>query len=133
MMEYKGYRGVFEYDDSIGWFHGHVVGIRDLITFMGRSVEELRHEMGESVEDYLEWCGELGQEPEKPYRGEFLVRTTPDVHRDAATRAEAEGMSLNAWTEQVIKEATEQRPGRTRVKARKAPTPPRSAPAAGSA
>jgi predicted HicB family RNase H-like nuclease len=58
--------------------------------------------MAESVEDYLEFCGEVGKDPERPYRGEFLVRTTSELHRAAATEAEASGLSLNAWVEAAI-------------------------------
>jgi predicted HicB family RNase H-like nuclease len=58
--------------------------------------------MAESIEDYLELCAEASRDPEKPYRGEFLVRTTPEVHRAAAKEAEASGMSLNAWVETAI-------------------------------
>ena len=102
MIDYKGYTGVFEFDPTIDGFHGRVVGLRDVVTFEGRSVEELRHEMEESIEDYLELCDEAGKEPERPYRGEFLVRTTPEVHRAVATAAEEAGMSLNAWVETTI-------------------------------
>ena len=102
MIEYKGYTGVFEFDPSIEAFHGRVVGLQDVVTFQGQSLDELRWEMAESVEDYLEFCAEVGKEPERPYRGEFLVRTTPEVHRAAAIEAEASGMSLNAWVEAAI-------------------------------
>ncbi len=102
MMEYKGYTGVVEFDPSIDAFHGRIVGLQDLVTFQGRSLEELRREMAESVEDYLELCAEIGKEPERAYRGEFLVRTTPELHRAAAIQAEAAGMSLNAWVEETL-------------------------------
>jgi predicted HicB family RNase H-like nuclease len=102
MIEYKGYHGVFEFDSSIDAFHGRVVGLQDVVTFEGRSLDELRREMEESVEDYLELCEEVGKDPERPFRGEFLVRTTPEVHRAAAVEAEASGMSLNAWVEAAI-------------------------------
>jgi predicted HicB family RNase H-like nuclease len=102
MIEYKGYTGVFEFDPSIDAFHGRVVGLHDIVTFEGRSLDELRREMAESIEDYLELCAEASRDPEKPYRGEFLVRTTPEVHRAAAKEAEASGMSLNAWVETAI-------------------------------
>ena len=116
MIEYKGYTGVFEFDPSIDAFHGHVLGLQDVVTFEGRSVDELRREMEESVEDYLAFCAEEGKEPERPYRGEFLIRTTPDVHRAVATAAEAEGMSLNAWVESTLTAvATQQRTTRTRT------------------
>lgn len=102
MIDYRGYTGVFEFDPSIDAFHGRVLGLQDVVTFQGRSLEELRREMAESVEDYLELCTEAGKEPERPYRGEFLVRTTPELHRAAAIEAEASGMSLNAWVEAAI-------------------------------
>lgn len=102
MIEYKGYTGVFEFDPSIDAFHGRIVGLQDVVTFQGRSLDELRREMAESVEDYLEFCAEVGKGPERPYRGEFLVRTTPELHRAASIQAEASGMSLNAWIEATI-------------------------------
>jgi len=109
MIEYKGYTGVFESDPSIDAFHGRVVGLQDVVSFQGSSMDELRREMAESVEDYLELCVEVGKEPERPYRGEFLVRTTPELHRAAAIEAESAGLSLNAWVEaalaSVVKEA----------------------------
>lgn len=115
MIEYKGYTGVFEFDPSIDAFHGRVLGLQDVVTFEGRSLDELRGEMAESVEDYLELCAEVGKEPERPYRGEFLVRTTPEVHRAVATAAEAAGMSLNAWVETAITTVVrDRRPSRAR-------------------
>lgn len=102
MIEYKGYSGVFEYDPSIDAFHGRVVGLKDVVTFQGRSLDELRREMAESVEDYLELCAEAGKEPERSYRGEFLIRTTPDLHRAVAIEAKSAGMSLNAWVEATL-------------------------------
>lgn len=108
MIEYKGYTGVIEFDPSIDAFHGRVVGLQDVVTFEGRSLDELRREMAESVEDYLELCAETGKDPERPYRGEFLVRTTPELHRAAATEAEASSMSLNAWVEAAIARVVEE-------------------------
>jgi predicted HicB family RNase H-like nuclease len=65
--------------------------------------------MAESVDDYLEFCAEVGKGPERPYRGEFLVRTTPDLHRAATIESEASGMSLNAWVEATITSVVKER------------------------
>jgi predicted HicB family RNase H-like nuclease len=97
MMQYKGYTAKVEYDDEAGLFHGYVLNLRDVITFQGTSVEELRHEFRESVDDYLDWCSERNEAPEKPFSGKFLVRLEPRLHRDIASRAELAGQSLNTW------------------------------------
>ena len=54
-----------------------VIGLQDVVTFEGRSIDDLRHEMEASVDDYLELCEEVGKEPERPYRGEFLFGQPP--------------------------------------------------------
>jgi len=63
MIEYRGYRGVFEFDPSIEAFHGRVVGLQDVVTFQGHALDELRREMAESIDDYLEFCAEVGEDP----------------------------------------------------------------------
>lgn len=85
------------FDADADRFHGEVVNTRDVITFEGRSVEELRSELEASVEDYLAYCRERGEEPEKPFRGDFLVRADPELHRALTTAAAGAGMSLNAF------------------------------------
>jgi len=132
MIEYKGYTGVFEFDPSIDAFHGRIVGLQDVVTFQGISLDELRREMAESVDDYIEFCAEAGKEPERPYRGEFLVRTTPELHRAATIEAEASGMSLNAWVEATITSVVrERRPsyGESQETKKKRPGRRRKAPA----
>lgn len=68
MMEYKGYIGKVEIDEDAGILHGEIINIRDVITFEGQTVEELRQAFEESADDYLEFCAERGEEPEKPNR-----------------------------------------------------------------
>ncbi len=51
MMEYRGYLGRVEYDDDAGLFHGEVVNLRDVITFQGTCVEELRQAFFDSIEE----------------------------------------------------------------------------------
>jgi predicted HicB family RNase H-like nuclease len=103
MMEYKGYLGHVEYDDEAGCFHGEVANLRDVITFQGESVDELRRAFRESVDDYLAFCAARGEEPEKPYSGTFTVRIPPELHRDIALRARVAGKSLNGWVTDLLR------------------------------
>ncbi len=104
-MEYKGYTAQIAFDDETGAFHGEVINLSDVITFQGSSVEELRQEFANSVEDYLEFCKERGEDPEKPFSGRFVVRVNPDLHRQAVTAAIQHGTSLNAWVKETLANA----------------------------
>ena len=102
MIEYKGYIGHVEYDDEVGIFHGEVVNTRDVITFQGRSVSELRRAFKESIEDYLEFCTERGEEPDKPFSGKFTIRLDPELHRKIYLRARTSRKSLNTWVKEAL-------------------------------
>ena len=107
-MTYKGYTGIVEFDEQARIFHGEVIGLRDVITFQGTSVEELETAMAESVDFYLSWCAERGKEPEKPFSGKFMVRTSPELHSRAAVAAARIGLSLNKYIEKAIEDETRQ-------------------------
>ena len=57
-------------------FHGEVLDMRDVITFQGKSVEELEQAFRDSIDDYLEFCEERGEEPERPFSGRLMLRLT---------------------------------------------------------
>ncbi len=60
-MKYKGYTAYIEIDETAGILFGKVLDIKDSITFQGNNVAELEQEFHNSVDDYLEWCAELGE------------------------------------------------------------------------
>jgi predicted HicB family RNase H-like nuclease len=104
MLEYKGYIGTVEADDGI--FLGRVAGLRDVITFEGASFAEVELAFRDSVDDYLAFCAERGEAPDRPHSGKILLRLSPQVHRRAALRAQAEGVSLNQWIARRIESGT---------------------------
>ena len=105
MMTYQGYVARMEYSEADGCFVGHIAGISDVIGFHGESVDELRSAFTEAVDDYLETCARLGRTPQKPYSGKVMLRIDPALHARAAALAEAEGKSLNVWTQEQIQKA----------------------------
>lgn len=107
MMEYQGYLGKVEFDDEAAIFHGEVINTRDVITFQGKSVAELRKAFRESVDDYLAFCAERGEEPDKPFSGQFITRISPELHRQASLAANMAGKSLNAWVAEQLETAVE--------------------------
>ncbi len=108
MMEYKGYIGKAEIDEEAGLFHGEVINVRDVITFEGKTVKELRQAFHESVDDYLAFCAERGEDPEKPFSGKFVVRLSPELHRKIYTHARLTEKSLNRWVNEVLEIAAQE-------------------------
>ena len=69
MLEYKGYVGTVDADD--GAFVGQVSGLRDVVTFEGATFTEVEQAFRDSIDDYLAFCAERGEAPDRPYSGAF--------------------------------------------------------------
>ena len=95
MLEYKGYVGTVEADE--GAFVGRVAGLRDVVTFEGAAYGEVEQAFRDSIDDYLAFCAERGEQPDRPYSGKIPLRVDPEMHRRAAVHAQSEGVSLNQW------------------------------------
>ena len=96
-MIYKGYEGIASFDEEADLFHGDVINTRDVITFQGRSVKDLRKAFRESVDDYLAFCRSRGEEPEKPFSGKLVLRIAPELHKRITIEARRRSQSLNAY------------------------------------
>jgi predicted HicB family RNase H-like nuclease len=105
MMEYKGYIGKVEVDEEGSILHGEVINIRDVVTFEGLSVDELRKAFRDSIEDYLDFCAQRGEVPEKPFSGKFVIRLPAELHRKAYIKAKLADKSLNSWVTEVLETA----------------------------
>lgn len=66
-IEYKGYTGNVEFSSRTLSLHGKVLGISTSITYEGSSVDEIKANFREAVDNYLNSCKEEGIEPEKPF------------------------------------------------------------------
>ena len=96
-MNYKGYTGSVTFDEEAEIFHGEVEGLRDVVTFQGTTVAEIKKAFHESVNDYLEFCAKRGESPERPASGRFVLRVPPAMHRKLVAEAKRQKKSLNAY------------------------------------
>jgi len=62
---YKNYHANLFYDYEAKLFHGEVAGLKDVITFQGTTFSELEQAFKDSIDDYLAWCEERKERPEK--------------------------------------------------------------------
>jgi predicted HicB family RNase H-like nuclease len=106
MIEYKGYIATIEFDNEADIFHGEVVNLVDIITFQGKSTEELREAFKDSVEDYLEFCESRNESPDKPFSGKLSLRISPELHRQIALKAKISKKSLNSLISETLETAT---------------------------
>jgi len=105
MMKYKDYLANIVFDAEADIFHGEVVNIRDVITFQGKSTDELKQAFKDSIEDYLEFCGELGEAPEKPFSGRFTINLPPELHRKVIFEIEKSGKNVENWVAEIFEQA----------------------------
>ena len=103
VMEYKGYRTKIEFDADALLLHGKVEGINDLVTFESADASQIEAEFHAAVDDYLDFCQEVGKPPEKEYKGLFNVRIRPELHKRIAAEAIKRNMTMNAVVEQAIR------------------------------
>lgn len=108
MLSYKGYTGSLEVDTEAGIIFGRVLDIRDVVTFKGHTPAEAVQAFHDSVDDYLEFCQELGESPNKPFSGKLPFRTTPERHRMVCLAASKMGKSINAWMDDVLTRAAQE-------------------------
>ena len=102
-LRYKGYSGTVEYDESVNRLVGKVSGLKQaLILYEGDTVENLKKDFEEAVDDYLETCKAEGKSPEKPYNGKLLLRMTSQLHSEAADKASSLGISLNEFINRAV-------------------------------
>ena len=104
-IEYKGYIGSVEFSETDSLFYGKVMGIRALISYEGISATELIEDFHCAVDDYLDLCKSECREPEKAYKGNFNVRISPELHKEAVIYALSHNATLNSFVENAIKSA----------------------------
>ena len=66
---------------------------------------EIETAFRDSVDDYLAFCAERAEEPDKPFSGRFVVRLAAEDHRQVYIAAKKTGRSLNAWVADALRRA----------------------------
>lgn len=94
-LEYKGYTGTVAYSAADDCLWGRVLGIRDVISYEGQSIDELRRDFQEMIDCYLEDCAAGGKTPDKPFCGSFTINIEPELQARLEQEAMEAGLSLS--------------------------------------
>jgi predicted HicB family RNase H-like nuclease len=104
-LEHKGYLGTAELSAEDGVFHGRLAYIRDLVSYESSTAKGLLKAFREAVDTYLTDCAREGRAPDKPFKGQFNIRTRPELHRALALKAMQRGVSLNELVTDALEKA----------------------------
>ncbi len=104
-MTINGYQAVIAFDPDIQMFRGEFVGLNGGADFYAKDVDGLRREGEISLQVFLEACAQDGVDPHRHFSGKFSLRVDPALHEAAAIAAAAQGMSLNQWAAQALRQA----------------------------
>jgi predicted HicB family RNase H-like nuclease len=63
MLKYKGYTGAYNFADGV--FSGKVLNSKHVIVFEAEKRIDIPLAFEESIEDYLEYCRDIGIQPSK--------------------------------------------------------------------
>ena len=61
VLEYKGYHTKIEFDSDACVLRGKIEGINDFADFESHDVKSAERAFHEAVDDYLEFCAEVGK------------------------------------------------------------------------
>ena len=103
-LSYKGYTGSIEYSSEDQLLFGKIMGIQSLLSYEGHTGIGLESDFRSTIDDYLLDCKELNIAPEKPYKGSFNVRISPELHKELALEAINMKTSQNQLVSDAIKD-----------------------------
>lgn len=103
-LTYKGYTAEIEYRPDDQLLFGRVLDLADTVIFETPHAAEVEAAFHGAVDDYLAFCQEVGDEPDKPFSGRLNVRMPPDLHRAATVAAARENESLNGFIAHAVQD-----------------------------
>lgn len=102
-LKYKGYSGTVEYSEEDNCLFGKVIGMnKNVITYEGKTIDELKADFEAGIDLYLESCKERGVKPQKPFSGTLNIRISSEVHSQLALKAQMSGRSINAIIKELL-------------------------------
>jgi predicted HicB family RNase H-like nuclease len=102
---YKGFQASVEYDE--GMIFIRILHINDTVSAICNEASEVLSTVRDLVDDYIQTCVELGEKPNRPFKGSFNVRVGPALHRSAAMAAASRQLTMNAWVADAVREKIE--------------------------
>ena len=111
VFHHRGYMGSIEVSVEDNCLYGQILYVNDLVNYFANSPADLEEEFKKAVDDYLVFCEKEGLLPDKPFKGSFNIRITPQLHKEASIIATSKGQSLNEFIRECIQEGVRSHEG----------------------
>jgi predicted HicB family RNase H-like nuclease len=85
VMRHGAYEAATTFDAAAGLFNGEVINLRDVVTFQGTSIDELRQAFAASIANYLALCAARGEPSESPFSRTVTGEWDSDDHHAVET------------------------------------------------
>jgi predicted HicB family RNase H-like nuclease len=102
VLRYKEWVARIDLEPYENVFVGRVLAINHDVSFSGSNVLILKKAFAKAIDDYLEDCRVNDELPEKPYRGEFNIMLSQNIHRKIAIASAYKNMSLDDFIRYAI-------------------------------
>src|SRR3989339_253765 len=102
MLTYNNYTAKITFDEDENIFHGEIINIKDVITFQGSSVEELKNAFVESVNDYHDFCKLRKEKPNTPESGFVSLHIPLETQKKFYEAAKMSGKDFDDWAVEVL-------------------------------
>lgn len=53
-LSYRGYKGTIEFSEIDNCFHGRVIHVKNIISYGGNNIDELKQTFEAAIDDYLD-------------------------------------------------------------------------------
>lgn len=105
-LNYKDYIGSIEVSEEDNCLYGKVLNLPcdTAITYEGETVQGLREDFMNAIDDYIAYCEQAGVSPRKSYTGTLNIRISPETHNRIAILAKKAGISINRFIRQILDE-----------------------------
>lgn len=102
ILKYRGYEAKIRYSAEDEGLVGEILYINDVIHFFGENHQAVLEAFHEAVDSYLALCAERGESPNRPFKGSFNIRISPDLHKELLRNADRLNISLNQMIASVL-------------------------------
>ncbi|WP_333668616.1 type II toxin-antitoxin system HicB family antitoxin [Acinetobacter guillouiae] len=103
LLTYKGYYGSYEVCLEDGLIFGKILFIDDSVGYDSESIKGIQAAFEEAVDSYIEFCKEIGKDPNPSFSGKTAVRFDPELHKKVAIFSKKEKQSMNDFIVTAIK------------------------------